>query len=187
MVPYGREVTTEALENADLVVVLPVHDYPSPEWDTTVYDEAWTTAEIDALEDYVSDGGLLVLTNTDHRLKYLNLPFDANEDWRDMNRLAERFGVSYRAGTIRGTSIIPSGNHPLVAGITGIRAIEDNGHWFSVESGEVIAMAIEGPAVAVVPHGAGEVVVLADLGMLGAAEEPAYNLRFWENLARYAR
>jgi len=42
-------------------------------------------------------------------------------------------------------------------------------------------------AVAIVPHGAGEVLVLADLGILGAAEEPPANRHFWSNLGEYAR
>jgi hypothetical protein len=187
MVPYGRAVTADDLADADLVVVLPVHDYPSPDWDTSVYDEEWTTAELDVLEDYVSDGGLLVLTNTAHRLKYYNIPLDRNEDWSDVNPLADRFGVSFRVGTIRGDTLDPVGNHPLVTGLGAIRVIEGNGHGFRADTGEVLATAVGEPAVVIVPHGAGEVLVLADLGMLGAAEEPAFNLLFWENLARYAR
>ena len=30
MVPYGAAVTSADLHDADLVIVLPVHDYPSP-------------------------------------------------------------------------------------------------------------------------------------------------------------
>jgi len=187
MVPYGREVTTADLADADLVVVLPVHDYPSPDWDTTVYDEAWTTAELDVLEDYVSNGGLLVLTNSAHRLKYSNIPLDTNEDWSDVNPLADPFGVSFRVGTIRGDTLDPVGNHPLVAGVGAIRVIEGNGHGFLAGTGEVLATASGEPAVVILPHGAGEVLVLSDLGILGAAEDPPPNLRFWENLARYAR
>jgi len=187
MVPYGRAVTAADLADADLVVALPVHDYPSPDWDTSVYDEEWTTAELDVLEDYVSDGGLLVLTNTAHRLKYSNIPLDRNEDWSDVNPLADRFGVSFRVGTIRGDTLDPVGNHPLVAGLTAIRVIEGNGHGFRADTGEVLATADGEPSVVIVPHGAGEVLVLSDLGMLGAAEEPPVNLPFWENVARYAR
>ncbi len=187
MVPYGREVTAGDLADADLVVVLPVHDYPSPDWDTTVYDEAWTTAEIDVLEDYVSSGGLLVLTNTAHRLKYFNIPLDTNEDWSDVNPLGDRFGISFRVGTIRGDALDPVGNHPLVAGVGAIRVIEGNGHGFLADTGEVLATAGGEPAIVIVPHAAGEVLVVSDLGILGAAEEPPANLPFWENLARYAR
>jgi len=65
--------------------------------------------------------------------------------------------------------------------------IESNGHRFTVEEGEVLAVVGSSPAVAIVPHGAGEVLVLADLGILGAAEEPPANRHFWSNLGEYAR
>jgi hypothetical protein len=37
-----------------------------------------------------------------------------------------------------------------------------------------------------VAHG-GQVLVLADLGILGSAAAQPANLQFWRNLARYAR
>ena len=187
MIPYGEPVTPEALADADLVVALPVHDYPSPGYDDSAYDEAWTSTELDALESYVLDGGLLVLTNTDRRLKYLNLAYDGNEDWPDVNELAERFGVHYQAGLLASTTAAVTGNHPLTQGVTSIRMIESNGHRFTVEEGEPLAVVGSSLAVAIVPHGAGEVLVLADLGMLGASEEPPANRHFWSNLGEYAR
>jgi hypothetical protein len=41
--------------------------------------------------------------------------------------------------------------------------------------------------MAVVPWGDGEVLILADLGLLGNAGGPPANLAFWRNLARYAK
>ncbi len=40
-------------------------------------------------------GRTLVITNSANRLKYANLVYEANEDWKDMNSLAERFGAEY--------------------------------------------------------------------------------------------
>ncbi len=187
MVPYGQAVTANDLAAADLVVALPVHDYPSPDDDPTVYDEAWTPAELDALQSYVAAGGLLVLTNTDRRLKYLNAAFDGNEDWPDVNALAERFGVRYLAGVFATTNATVTGNHPLVEDVTSLRMIDSNGHRFTAPGGETLAVVGSAAAAAIVPYGAGEVVVLADLGMLGASEDPPANRRFWTNLAAYAR
>jgi len=187
MVPYGQAVTADELADADLVVALPVHDYPSPDGDTTTYDEAWTTAELDALAAWVADGGLLVLTNSDRRLKYLNAAYDGNEDWPDVNALAERFGVRYLGGLLAGTTAAATGNHPLVHGVTSLRMIDGNGHRFSTQGGETLAAVGSSPAAAILAHGAGEVLVLADLGMLGASEDPPVNRQFWTNLARYAR
>ena len=91
MVPYGQPVTAADLEDADLVVVLPVYDYPIPEADPS-YDEAWTEAEIEALVDYVDAGGLMVLTNSAANIRYDRI-LDPNEDTLDMNDLASHFGV----------------------------------------------------------------------------------------------
>jgi hypothetical protein len=93
LIPYGQPVGPADLKGAELVVALPVVDYPSPESEPTLYDESWTPEEIAALEAYVSDGGLLVLTNSAHRLKLGGRAWEANEDWSDMNDLASLFGV----------------------------------------------------------------------------------------------
>ncbi len=187
MVPYGQAVTSTALENTDLVVALPVHDYPTPEIDTTLYDEEWTGEEIDALEDFVTAGGVLVLTNSAHRLKYANLAYDENEDWSDANALADRFGIEYGDHIITSDRVITSGDHPLVDDVTLLYFISGNAMAFDAGSAEVLASVAGLPVLAVVEHGAGTVVVLSDLGMLGARNDPPRNLRFWQNLARLAR
>ena len=46
-------------QDAGIVVLLPTYDYPSEP------DEGWSQAELDALTDYVEDGGLLVVTNSE--------------------------------------------------------------------------------------------------------------------------
>jgi hypothetical protein len=187
MVPYGRSLTPADLSATDLVVALPVHDYPTPEVDTTLYDEAWTDTEIDLLDDFVARGGVLVLTNTDRRLKYVNLAYDHNEDWQDVNVLADRFGVRYTSSLVDGSLVLVSGDHPIVDGVVMVRCIAENGHTFQIDAGTVLARADDRPAIAVVPHGSGHVVVLADLGMLGAIQDPPRNQRFFENLAQFAR
>ncbi len=126
-IPYGQAVTASDLEGAAMVVALPVHDYPTADGDLTVYDEAWTASEIDVLDEYVSDGGFLVLTNSAHRLKYHNQVWDPNEDWSDVNALAGRFGVAYSNTTIDGTTCPTWGTHPLVAGVQELTIIDGNG------------------------------------------------------------
>jgi hypothetical protein len=187
VIPYGRTVTAEDLLDADLVIALPVHDYPSPDGDVTVYDEEWTVAEIDVLEDYVVDGGLLVVTNTAHRLKYINLAYDENEDWEDVNALADRFGIQFEAATLSTSVALAAGSHPLVQGTTLLRFVINNAHQFDIDGGEVLFTVGSEPAAAITQVGAGEVVVLSDLSMLGANQDPPRNLLFWSNLARYAR
>lgn len=192
LVPYGQPVTGGDLEGADLVVVLPVVDYPSPEGDANIYDESWSEKEIATLESYVDAGGLLVLTNSAHRLKYGNQPLDSNEDWLDMNAVAERFGVRYSDKVASTTVAYTAGENPLIQGIGVLEMVTANGLPFSLEGvaeSDVLAQVDGKPSAALVDHGqnGGQVLVLADLGILGATWGPPANLTFWQNLARYAR
>jgi hypothetical protein len=169
LIPYGQAVTPADLEDTTLVVVLPVVDYPSPDGDPTLYDDEWDREEIAALEAYVAGGGLLVLSNSAHRLKYANSVLDPNEDWRDANPLATRFGVSYHDGTLSDTQAEITGDSPLVEGIETLELAAGNGVPFSLTGGQVL------------------VLVLTDVGLLGAGEGEPVNLPFWRNLAQYVR
>jgi hypothetical protein len=189
LIPYGQAVTSADLEETDLVVVLPVVDYPSPDGDLAPYDEAWSEEEIAALEAYVAGGGLLVLTNSAHRLKYNNSVLDPNEDWSDANPLAARFGIAYHSGALSSTEAQTEGENPLVEGVETLELAETNGVPFSLAKGQVLAQAGGEVAVALVDYGqgGGQVLVLADVGMLGHDEGEPTNLSFWRNLARYAQ
>ena len=192
LIPYGQAVTSTDLEDTDLVVVLPVVDYPSPEGDPDVYDEAWTEEEVAALVAYVDGGGLLVLTNSAHRLKFGNRGLDANEDWSDANDLASRFGITYHEGTIAGSQAQTEGRQPLVEGVTTLELGADNGVSFSVVGevqGQVLAKTGGKVVVALVDYGEadGQVLILADVGILATGWGEPHNLPFWRNLARYAR
>ena len=129
----------------------------------------------------------MLLTNSANRLKYFNWVLDQNEDWDDANTLGERFGISFAAAIMADSRAQVQGDHPLMEGVRWLEMIEGNGITFDVSSGETLASASGEPAVVLVQYGeSGEVLVLADVGMLGAADEPV-NLTFWLNLARYAR
>jgi hypothetical protein len=188
-VPYGRPLSPSDLEGASLVVALPVLDYPSVVGDVTLYDEAWDPAEVAAVQAYVARGGLLVLTNSANRLKYLNQLFEPNEDWSDANALAVPFGVTFSSGVLGGTSARTSGSHALVQGVSELQMAPGNGVPFSVGSGQVLARAGSQAAVALVDSGSagGQILVLGDLGILGSGAAQPANLRFWRNLARHAR
>ncbi len=187
MVPYGQPVAASDLADAAMVVVLPVHDYPSPPADTGLYDEAYTEPELDALEAYARDGGLLVLTASAHRLKYMNVVCDDNEDAADMNALAGRLGVEFGTGPLDTAVVSVTAAHPIVAGLTRLTGAAGNGVQFTHTGGQVLGSVGTAPAVLLAPAAAGEVLVLADLGLLGDASGAANNLPFWENLAEYAR
>ena len=191
LIPYEQPVTPADLEDADLVVVLPVLDYPTLVSGLEQYDEAWMQEEVDALEAYTAGGGLLVLTNSLHRLKYGTTGLDPNEDWEDTNALASVFGIAYEDGYVGGSRAQTEGNHPLVSGVDDLELGEGNGVPFALTEGQWQVLAsIDGkPAAALVDYGAegGQVLVLADVAILSAGWTEITNLPFWRNLADYAR
>jgi hypothetical protein len=182
MVPYGHPVTAADLEDTDLVIVLPVYDYPTSDIDPS-YDEAWMESEIEALVDYVDAGGMLVLTNSAFNILY-STTFDPNEDALDMNDLARHFGVVFKAEEFT-DSMVRGQQHPLMNQQT-ISSILGNRVAFSVENGQILAETRVGPVIALIDHGdaGGQVLILADAGILYDAES---NLRLWRDLAQYAR
>jgi hypothetical protein len=191
LIPYGQAVVEEDLLDADLVVALPVVDYPSPDGDTELYDEGWSPEEIIVLEGYVADGGLLVLGNSANRLKYANRVLDPNEDWSDVNDLASRFGVSFVEGELADNEARSTSDHPLVAGLPALSLIPENGLPFNlaaVTQAQILAQAGDQAAVALVEYGdaGGQVLILADVGILGSSWGEPENLKFWQNLARYS-
>jgi hypothetical protein len=192
LIPYGQALTQADLQDAGLVVALPPIDYAGPGDDSAPSGTAWLPGEIDALQAYVADGGLLVLANSAHRLKYGNQALDDNEDWSQANALAGQFGVTYQQGFIAGSQAWPEGDSPLLAGVKSLDLSQDNGVPFDMAAStnsQVLAGAGGQPAVALLEYGqaGGQVLVLADLGILGSAFGPPHNLPFWQNLAQFAR
>jgi hypothetical protein len=192
LIPYGQPLTAADLEGADLVVALPVLDYPTAGSDLDLYDEAWTEEEIDLLEGYATSGGFLLLTNSRHRLKYGTTGLDPNEDWPDANALASRFGVTYLDGALPGSGASAEGDHPLLKGVNTLELGEGNAAPFEVAGqARVQPLARAGGQLAVallqVGDAGGEVLVLADVASLSAGWTDPQNLQFWRNLAAYAR
>ncbi len=191
LVPYGQAVTSGDLEDADLVIVLPVVDYPHDLTDVAVYDEAWTPEEIDVLESYVDGGGFLIVTNSGHRLWFSNSTMEVNEDWSDVNDLATRFGVTYREGTFSRERALTVGSGAFVSGVESLWMATDNGVAFDVQNdAATVLAAVEGDPAAVlieVGDSGGQVLVLADLGILGDGRSEDDNPTFWLNLARQVR
>jgi len=189
LVPWGGPLATADLENAAMVVVLPVHDYPSELSGVADYDESWSAAEIQILSDYVDDGGLLVLTNSSSRLGPFARPRDDNEDWTDLNDLAGVFGIRYTGSLAAGDATVVPG-HPLVEGVASLFMIEGNALALSIEGRpfSTLATAEDGLVAAVVGSGdnGGEVIALADIGLLVSMFGEPTNFEFWQNLARYA-
>ena len=189
LVPYGQALTAADLEDASVVVVLPVHDYPSELADVESYDEAWETSEVAVLTDYVDAGGLLVLTNSAARLGPFGRPRESNEDWDDLNAVAENFGIEFFA-QISGSEAEVTGTHEFVTEVDTLAMLSNNAIGLATPggTGRTLATANGTPVIVQVDSGAngGEVVALGDVGMLVSQGGEPSNFRFWQNLAQYA-
>ena len=189
LMSYGEPLTAAAIEEADLVVVLPVHDYPHEYANADLYDEEWAAAEVSVLVEYVEDGGLLVLTNSATRLGPFAYPRESNEDLGDLNLVASEFGLEYLA-PIESSEAEVVGEHDLVDGVDTLAMVSGNGVALSpVGVDDLVLAQADGALVAVlVAHGdaGGEVVALGDIGMLVSQGGEPSNFRFWQNLAQYA-
>ena len=191
VVPYGQALNAADLAEADLVVALPVIDYPSVESDLTLYDEQWQEEEIELLVSYVEGGGFLVLTNSANRL-FLGRVAEANEDWEDANALAARFGIGYAGEPFRTIRAFVEGTHAITADILDLVLVSDNGLPLTLQGGIKLADAQGQAAVGLVDFGGagGQVLALSDLGMLdlyNPREGERDNLVFLRNLAAYVR
>jgi hypothetical protein len=188
LIPHGQPITAADLtkDNGDqyptLVLLLPTLDYSGAPAD------AWSSNELNLLEKYVKDGGLLVVTNSTFNLAMSRLLDDMNEDSRLINALTERFGVRFRTGTTSASLVTTESEHPLMSGASYLKMIEGNGVPFSLESGQVLAGANSWPVLALVDYGGagGQVLVVGDIGLLSHFGVGGKNLDLLKNLARYA-
>ncbi len=189
VVPFGETLTSAHLENASMVVVLPVHDYPSEIADVDLYDEAWTAPEVAVLADFVDNGGFLVLTESAARLGPFGRPRESNEDSCDLNTVAHEFGIDF-SGHVLGSEAEVTGSHELVAGLETLAMLTNNAIGLTGIGGAGLTLATTGssPIMVLVQHGinGGEVVALGDVGMLVSQGGEPSNFLFWQNLARYA-
>ncbi len=191
VIPYGQSPTREDLSDADLVLVLPVIDYPRTDNDSASYDEEWRAEEVDLLETYVAQGGFLVLTNSAHRLFFGDIS-DWNEDAEDVNKLAAAFGISYEANTIPRTRSPIASDHPLTENISSLYMLANNALPVQLQTGEALAEINGQVVLGLVDFGeaGGQVLALSDLGMLDLYDfgmRDHDNFVFLRNLARFAR
>jgi len=191
VIPYGQSPSLADLTDADLVVVLPVIDYPSVDGDLNQYDEQWRADEIELLVSYVEQGGFLILTNSASRL-FLGRVAEPNEDWEDVNALAAPFGISFGGEPFRTIRAFVTGTHPLTEDLFELVMAADNGLPLTLQEGEVLAEAQGQPAVGLVDYGeaGGQVLALSDLSSLdlyNPRQSERDDLEFLRNLARYAR
>ena len=189
-IPYGQSLTAADLADADLVVALPVIDYPPGDGSPYTYDERWSAEEIELLADYVEQGGFLILTNSARHL-FRGRAVEANEDWGEANALAAAFGLRYGEEPFRTIRAQVTGTHPITGDLFDLVLIPDSGLPLNVKEGEILAEAQGEVAMALVDVGSqgGQVLALSDLGLLdlyNPRESEQDNLELVRNLAAYA-
>jgi hypothetical protein len=186
LIPYGQALTAPDLENVKIIILPPTLDFAGP------HNEDWSEPELALLSEYVQNGGLLVVTNTAYNYS-TKIPLEENnEDSLKLNPLLEPMGISFRAGKIKGTN-------DEIAKAVAVHALTENATYltynhyygvpFSMEDGLELMRADYKTIVGLVDHGekGGQVLVIADMGILQTDSVGAKNLDFIKNIARYAK
>lgn len=186
LIPYGQGLTAHDLENVDILILAPTLDYPGP------HDEDWTESELALIDTYVKNGGFLVVTNAAHNFS-TRIPLDeSNEDTRKLNPLLEPMGITFRLGNIQGGDgdiASAAADHALTENATYLTYYPYYGVPFTMEDGLELMRADYKTIVGLVDYGeqGGQVLVIADMGILQADSMGAKNLDFLKNIARYAK
>ena len=179
LIPYGQSLIASDLAEAGFVLLLPTLDYAG-----SAHTE-WSEAEIDLLEQYVKEGGFLVITNSYYNIAMNRTLSETNEDSRQINRLTERLGIRFKVGVLNANLVKSSSEHALMSEAEYLNMWAENGVPFEIETGEVLATAEGRPIIALVDHGLGQVLVVGDIGLLMDYGGDAKNLQFLKNIAQF--
>jgi len=182
LIPYGETITPDDLTDVSLVVILPELDYlDQPDID-------WAPEELETLDTFVENGGLLLVSNSYRNFAMTRPLEELNEDLDKINILTERFGVSFINNRLSANLAKAEAEHPLMELAGYLEMIEGNGVPFTIDSGIILALADGEPAIALVDYGdeGGQVLIVADIGILFDYGRGGRNLAFLKNLAAYA-
>jgi hypothetical protein len=185
LIPCGQEITAADLNKADLVLLMPTMDYPRQ-------TEEWSQDELALLEKYVKDGGFLVVTNSISNYISSRPTDDLNEDTRALNSLLEPMGVHFKMGVpvyeISSDIVTPAAEHPLTKNAEYLSFYNGNNVPFTMESGTVLFRTATSPIVGLVDYGkkGGQLLIIADPGLLQLDRNGVKNLELLQNIASYA-
>lgn len=183
LIPYGQAITSADLNNVSLIVLPPTLDYPGH------HDEQWSEAELALLADYMADGGLLVVANSANNFAMKRQLAERNEDARKLNALLEPLGVAFTYGAVGDADLArAAAEHPLTANATYLTFDSENAVPFRMDTGLELISAAGHPLVGLVDYGeqGGQVLVIADLGLLQWDSNGTKNMDFLKNIAHYA-
>jgi len=182
MIPYGQLLTQSDMENVGVVILLPSLDYPGE------HEEEWTEKELAVLDQYISEGGFLIVTNSSSSFA-MTVPLnDENEDALNVNALLKAAGVEFKEGVMRGEVATPASEHPITNGIGYLTMYPGNGVPFDLNAGQSLFEVNRHPVVGLVDYGdqGGEVLIVADISLLFDNSGDANNLVLVKNIASYA-
>ena len=181
MLPYGQALTESDLENVGVVVLLPTLDYPGE------HEETWSEAEFNLLNNYVENGGFLIVTNSSNSFASTRPLNDINEDTLDFNPLLKQFGLEFEDGAMAAQVAAPANNHPLTNGVNYLN-MYGVGVPLNLDSGEKLFEAYGKPLIAIADYGeyGGEVLIVADISLLFDSSWDGNNMAFIKNFSRYA-
>ena len=126
------------------------------------------------------------MTNSGYNLASARHVEDVNEDATDFNLLLEPMGIKFGFGNLGGGDVRLTAEHPLTIGSIYITS-QYEGH--QVPLYQTGGLKLASGVIGLLDYGSqgGQVLVIADLGLLRDNADGAKNLNFVKNIAKYAR
>lgn len=184
LLPYGQAATPADLQDAKIVILPPAINSPGKA------PEAWSESEIAALQGYVADGGLLTVINSANDYASTLRLYRPNLGARSANSLLEAMGIKFMLGGAGSDNTALAGaEHPLTANASYFTLDGNNAMAFRMQNGLALIYAVSRrPLVGLVEYGTkgGQVLVIAELGLIQDSGSGAKNMQFIKNLAHYA-
>jgi len=184
VIPYGAALSSDSIASAELVVALPVYDFPIMDDQTSGYDTGWTREEAAIIDAYVRNGGKLLVVNCGARLKLVNRVMDLNEDWSDLNLLTEQWGVHFTRIGARAQTINAE-DRGIMSGVSAMIVTPETAVEFETANGKVLAGMDGADYMALLEVGKGQVLILSDMTVLGDTEEGPLHEQLLINLANW--
>ena len=184
LIPYGQAITPADLQDVGVIVLPPALNFPGQP------PEIWSETELALLQGYVADGGLLVVVNSAYNYASTISLRSPNLNARSVNPLLEPVGIRFMYGGTGGYNDAQAvSEHPLMLNATYLTFNGNNAVAFRIKSGLELFRAAGHTIVALVDYGTqgGQVLVVAELGLLQDSTAGAKNMQFLQNLAHYAR
>jgi hypothetical protein len=185
LIPYGQAIRAEDLEQTDVLMLPPALNSPGRPI------EVWSETEITLLQGYVADGGLLVVLNSTCEYASTICFTSRNLNARAANPLLEPMGIKFGLGGAGSDdNAMAVSEHPLTLNAPYLSLDGGNAVYFRMETGQVLFQAASLlPLVGLVDYGEldGQVLVIAETGLLRDNGASGRNIDFIKNIARYAR